>query len=225
MKTLFEKIRAKQKKFLAQMDLEKFNHVGKTVCLKKGDVIANPEGEIIVAIEGGLSLCMDPDIEHTTHKFMTSESLLFFTVMPFTILGYAESYATHVPLYYYVEQDISILKMTCQEFEDNFLHKDEKTRIDTLSMLSFSTAYMLDIINERTGMQGYEIIRSLIYRYMAISTETNINATSLSSFIVKRSKLSRSYVFKILSELKLGGYINMVNGKLLSINSHLPARF
>ncbi|WP_202301755.1 helix-turn-helix domain-containing protein [Dryocola clanedunensis] len=115
--------------------------------------------------------------------------------------------------------------MTRREFEAHFLHKDIQTTTETLTMLSFSTAYMLDIINERTGTQGYDIVRSLIYRYNAVAHETSINKHSLSSYIIKRSKLSRSYVFKILSELKIGGYISMLNGALLSIDVDLPMKF
>ncbi|MCT4713392.1 helix-turn-helix domain-containing protein [Enterobacteriaceae bacterium H11S18] len=225
MRTLFERIREDHKSFLEGVTLSKFHEHGETVFLKKGQVITNTQDEIIIAINGGLSLTMDPELNITTRGSITTHSLLFFTMMPYTILGYANIYATKIPLYYYVEQDIAVVKISRQEFEENFLHKDAQTRTETFTMLSFSAAYMLDIINERTGAQGYDIVRSLIYRYNAVARETSINKHSLSSYIIKRSKLSRSYVFKILSELKIGGYISMLNGALLSINVELPMKF
>ncbi|WP_227505052.1 helix-turn-helix domain-containing protein [Klebsiella aerogenes] len=48
---------------------------------------------------------------------------------------------------------------------------------------------------------------------------------SLASFILKRTKMSRSYLFKILAELKEGGYIKMENGELIDIAHELPEKF
>ncbi|WP_202301757.1 hypothetical protein [Dryocola clanedunensis] len=82
MRTLFERIREDHKSFLAGINLSKFHEHGETVYLKKGQVISDMQGEIIIAINGGLSLTMDPELKTTRRGSITTESLLFFTVMP-----------------------------------------------------------------------------------------------------------------------------------------------
>ncbi|EFP3680709.1 Crp/Fnr family transcriptional regulator, partial [Salmonella enterica] len=39
------------------------------------------------------------------------------------------------------------------------------------------------------------------------------------------SRLSRSMILKILAQLKIGGFIEMENGKLIRINKKLPEKF
>ncbi|MGP6797105.1 helix-turn-helix domain-containing protein, partial [Klebsiella pneumoniae] len=48
---------------------------------------------------------------------------------------------------------------------------------------------------------------------------------SLSAFIIKRTNLSRSYVYQVLAALREGGYITVKKGKLISIDRHIPEKF
>ncbi|EOY3994542.1 helix-turn-helix domain-containing protein, partial [Klebsiella aerogenes] len=48
---------------------------------------------------------------------------------------------------------------------------------------------------------------------------------SLSAFIIKRTNLSRSYVYQVLAALKEGGYITVKKGQLISIDRKIPDKF
>jgi len=91
---------------------------------------------------------------------------------------------------------------------------------------------MVTIINSlaaRTATSGlqsaYEIIRS----YLIYMDSENACAIKERYTVVKYmqtfSRLSRSIILKILSELKAGGFIEMEKGRLIRINRNLPDRF
>jgi len=91
---------------------------------------------------------------------------------------------------------------------------------------------MVTIINSlaaRTATSGlqsaYEIIRS----YLIYMDSENACAIKERYTVVKYmqtfSRLSRSIILKILSELKAGGFIEMEKGRLVRINRNLPDRF
>lgn len=91
---------------------------------------------------------------------------------------------------------------------------------------------MVTIINSlaaRTATSGlqsaYEIIRS----YLIYMDSENACAVKERYTVVKYmqtfSRLSRSIILKILSELKAGGFIEMEKGRLIRINRNLPDRF
>lgn len=48
---------------------------------------------------------------------------------------------------------------------------------------------------------------------------------SVAEFILRRTPLARSGVMKVLSDLRFGGYIDMVNGKLIGIIKTLPEKY
>ncbi|WP_227665812.1 helix-turn-helix domain-containing protein [Klebsiella variicola] len=47
----------------------------------------------------------------------------------------------------------------------------------------------------------------------------------MANFILRRTKMSRSYLFQVLSDLKNGGYITMKNGELFDIVNELPEKY
>lgn len=91
---------------------------------------------------------------------------------------------------------------------------------------------MVTIINTLTartatsGLQSaYEIIRSYII-YMDSENACAIKKRyTVVKYMQTFSRLSRSIILKILSELKAGGFIEMEKGKLIRINRNLPDRF
>ncbi|MGR7850519.1 helix-turn-helix domain-containing protein [Klebsiella aerogenes] len=84
---------------------------------------------------------------------------------------------------------------------------------------------LIHIYYERNNDSGYATIRQMLHRYLYKNEEGTVNNEGIASFILKRTRLSRSYVFQILSGLKSGGYITVKNGKLIAINREIPKRF
>lgn len=88
---------------------------------------------------------------------------------------------------------------------------------------------MINSLAARTATSGlqsaYEIIRS----YLIYMNSENGHAIKERYTVVKYmqtfSRLSRSIILKILSELKAGGFIEMEKGRLIRINRNLPDRF
>lgn len=91
---------------------------------------------------------------------------------------------------------------------------------------------MVTIINSlaaRTATSGlqsaYEIIRTYLI-YMDSETACAIKERyTVVKYMQTFSRLSRSIILKILSELKSGGFIEMEKGKLIRINRNLPDKF
>lgn len=65
----------------------------------------------------------------------------------------------------------------------------------------------------------------MICRYQRQCEEGGLHDRSLAGFILKKTKVSRSYLFKIPSDLKEGGYIEIQNGKLTAILKELPEEY
>lgn len=65
----------------------------------------------------------------------------------------------------------------------------------------------------------------MIYRYLKQKNEGVLHDPSLANFILRRTKMSRSYLFQVLSDLKNGGYITMKNGELVDIVNELPEKY
>lgn len=77
-----------------------------------------------------------------------------------------------------------------------------------------------------SGLQSaYEIIRS----YLIYMENENSYAIKERYTVVKYmqtfSRLSRSMILKILAQLKIGGFIEMENGKLIRINKNYQKNF
>lgn len=84
----------------------------------------------------------------------------------------------------------------------------------------------LAICASTSGLQSaYEIIRSyLIYMDNEKSYSLKERYTVV-KYMQTFSRLSRSMILKVLAELKIGGFIEMENGKLVKINRNLPEKF
>jgi len=84
----------------------------------------------------------------------------------------------------------------------------------------------LAIRSSTSGLQSaYEIVRSYLI-YMDRETSYSLKERyTVVKYMQTFSRLSRSMILKILSELKTGGFIDMEGGKLIKINRNLPEKF
>ncbi len=94
-----------------------------------------------------------------------------------------------------------------------------------MNMMAITLAFLLDAHDERAIGTRYFVIRSMIYRYLKQKNEGVLHDPSLANFILRRTKMSRSYLFQVLSDLKNGGYITMKNGELVDIVNELPEKY
>ena len=71
---------------------------------------------------------------------------------------------------------------------------------------------------------AYKIICLLLHELEQYSEDERAQL-SMADFIITRSRLARSGVMKIISELRAGGYIEVNNGKLVRIVKKLPKNY
>ncbi|RJT44745.1 helix-turn-helix domain-containing protein [Rahnella woolbedingensis] len=82
-------------------------------------------------------------------------------------------------------------------------------------------SYHSDLMINRTA---YDIICGLLLEMERLPEEFR-RKNSMANFILERSNLARSGVMKILADLRVGGYIDIQNGKLIAINKRLPDEY
>ena len=80
------------------------------------------------------------------------------------------------------------------------------------------------IVNVKSIGKGLPALQYLS-RYLYRGEIDGGQHESLSAFIIKRTNLSRSYVYQVLAALREGGYITVKKGKLISIDRHIPEKF
>lgn len=89
--------------------------------------------------------------------------------------------------------------------------------------LSYLTFYLKHRECDLLGANNYCIVRSMLIRMQRIRPEVRKKLGVL-EFIQQRSKISRTVIAEILSQLRKGNYIEMDKGKLVQVK-HLPANY
>ncbi|MRS13502.1 hypothetical protein GJV06_01115 [Enterobacteriaceae bacterium RIT691] len=193
--------------------------------IKSGETYSIKKDEIIIVLEGHFTIDLlqtsySEDFDDDTENDKSFRIGLGIKGM---ILGIVETYGPKLPLQYTAKQQVKIATFSRRFFEGYFVQQDKFNFL--MKITAFTLAIVLDSFNERNFGNRYHVIRSMIYRYQKQSEEGVFHDRSLAGFILKRTKISRSYLFKILSSLKEGGYIEIHNGKLTSILKELPKNY
>lgn len=84
--------------------------------------------------------------------------------------------------------------------------------------------FALDAHYERGSQTSFQTIKSMLSRYLYRGEIDGGQHESLSAFIIKRTNLSRSYVYQCWPRCARG-YITVKKGKLISIDRHIPEKF
>lgn len=227
MKTTYSEIIAEYQKVITQDEaiMKSITASGSTRIMKSGETFRIAKGEIILLLEGLLAINMQEsssaENEHTPAAHDT-----FFRVgkgVRGMILGLVESFGSAITLQYVVRHDARIVTLPYDVFEEIFIQKDKFNYL--IKMTAFTLSMLLDSYNERNFSNRYSVIRSMIYRYKVQKDAGLLHGDSLAGFILKRTKISRSYLFQILADLKDGGYIDVRNGNLASILKELPEKY
>lgn len=186
--------------------------VGRKLLFSKGATIQPRENEILVVLSGKMTVSND----------VNNELMLGYT-FPYMPVGLMERYYK-LQLYYKVESQIEVIQLTGEEFDEVFYHHPENAELLS-RIMAYMSSTLIHIYYERNNDSGYATIREMLMRYLYKAEENTLNNEGIATFILKRTRLSRSYVFQILAGLKAGDYITIRNGKLISINRHIPERF
>ncbi|MDX6020470.1 helix-turn-helix domain-containing protein [Scandinavium sp. V105_16] len=191
---------------------EEFLTVGRELTIQAGMTIRPKKNEILVVLSGQMTVSASQNHE-----------LILGHTFPFMPIGLLER-NYNLPLYYHAENDVAFVQLTEEEFDKIVFSDPQHAELLSQILLYMSTT-LIHIYYERNNDSGYATIREMLKRYLFKSEDGTLNDEGIASFILKRTRLSRSYVFQILSGLKAGGYITVKNGKLVSINREIPKRF
>ncbi|CAI1603960.1 putative DNA-binding transcriptional regulator [Serratia quinivorans] len=85
-------------------------------------------------------------------------------------------------------------------------------------VLSYFTCVLYQRDNELFGQSVYHMVRYFLREMMQAPTELRM-LNNVAHYILQRSQVSRSSVMRIISQLRIGGYIVVQNGRLIKINS------
>lgn len=199
-----------------------FSHLlpyGKKIKLKKGKYYRiNEENDGV-----GLMLLTDGLV-----SFINAETGHFIsTFYPPTIIGISHGYNSFYEVpnsirnTLHAETDADLIFIPLQTFVDT-ADKEELWH-DIARILAHRIVTLMNKENNYIGVDSYSIIKSIIQEVWLYPDHYRLQI-SLPKFIQNRSGISRSRIMKILSDLKLGGYVNIVNGKLLSV-AKLPTSY
>ncbi|HEN4999037.1 TPA: helix-turn-helix domain-containing protein [Klebsiella aerogenes] len=119
----------------------------------------------------------------------------------------------------------SIIKLSWQDFDDIFISAPSGRVIELMTILSYMTIFSLDLHFERKQSNSYQIIKPMLSRYLYRARNHTNESEGIAEFIIRRTNLSRTHVFRILAGLKEGGYITVKRGRLTSINKNLPKEY
>lgn len=186
---------------------------GESVELAAGERFQPAEGFIYFVLEGQMTLAVDDE-----------QNLLGIVIenMP---LGLLEHYCPSVEFVYQCQEHCRFSKITASDFERIFYHSSPRYMKELATILIYMGIFVLDASNERGNLSGFQTIRSMLFRYLYRNEIDTGKRESLSAFIIKRTNLSRSYVYQVLAALKAGGYITVKKGQLISIDRKIPEKF
>ncbi|RKP44986.1 helix-turn-helix domain-containing protein [Pararobbsia silviterrae] len=86
-----------------------------------------------------------------------------------------------------------------------------------LEAISMRTAFL-------TASSAYEIVCNALHILDAHAPDLKRDLVAV-SFVLERTKLSRSIVAKIISDLRAGGYLEIDRGRLIAITRPFPLRY
>jgi CRP-like cAMP-binding protein len=196
------------------LELDK-HHADVEACAEKFSLKINEplvlnKGSIYFVSEGVISLAKsdDPRIIGTTIENMP--------------IGLLERFCPIVEFNYVAMTSATVSKISMEDFDRIFFGSSPENMKELATILTYMLIFILDVHVERRLDSGYHTIKAMMQRYLYRRT-VNIDETEgIANFIIRRTNLSRSYVFRVLAELKEGEYITVKKGKLVSIDRKLP---
>ncbi|TFZ52677.1 hypothetical protein E5C26_05585 [Serratia proteamaculans] len=185
---------------------------GQGIRFEPGEEIVIPTGMIYFLSQGEISISR----RGTEHVLCNMNHCV--------PIGLMELYYENDSLCYQAVKDVTIWALTKDQWESH-LHQMTSYASDITKMLTFMLTLVVDTYHERSSQSGYQIVKTMLHRYNHHLESGLSPKEGVASYILARTKLSRSYVFQILSALRSGEYITIDGGKLVAINKLLPENY
>ncbi|MCS2160052.1 Crp/Fnr family transcriptional regulator [Enterobacteriaceae bacterium RIT691] len=195
------------------LHVDKVNNKSNVCFYKKGEEVKLSPEQIYFVDKGALSFGFKGD------------ERVIGNIVEHMPLGLIERFCPLVELHYHCASDVTISSISHQDFDEIFFETSKEQMKELTTILIYMLVFMFDIHVERRSESGYHIIKSMLTRYLYRRLINADEKEGVASFIIKRTSLSRSYVFRVLAELKKGGYITIKKGKLISIDKTLPGDY
>lgn len=192
---------------------EYLTNSGREIIFPEGIIVKPSPNEIFFIMQGNIV------IQDNQEK-----STAIGQGFPFMPVGLLERYYNDTELFYRADSIVKVKSLTFDEFDKLASTSPELTQ-SIIQILSHMIINLVHVYYERNTDTRYSVIRNMIYRYTIKNSNNTLQEQNITTFILQRTQLSRSYIFKVISELKSGGYITIEKGKLISINKNIPERY
>ncbi|SUY92942.1 putative DNA-binding transcriptional regulator [Buttiauxella agrestis] len=170
----------------------------------------NGEQVVIVLLEGVMNI------------FRNSDQLLYAVVSGPTFIGVlASGYRKEINTFCALKGSKVLTLPRDTVIELVTKHGLVRELIDYYRYIIDYQSYIADLMISRTT---YEIVCGLLHELALLPIESR-KKISVSNYILARTHLARSGVMKMLADLRLGGYIEIQNGKLKGIIKNFPAKY
>ncbi len=175
--------------------------------IKDNGVFRIEPGEIVIIVEGIIAIEVEYNVGFGSAikrgaRSKTLDMLQIGKGIRGMIFGIIESYGPALSLKYTAKKNVKIVTCSKEAFEHYFIQRDRFAYL--MEIMAFQLSLIIDAHHEKNLPSRYDTIKSMIYRYKKQQDAGVLHDRSLASFILKRTKMSRSYLFKILAELKEG---------------------
>ncbi|MGU3414137.1 helix-turn-helix domain-containing protein [Enterobacteriaceae bacterium C34A] len=188
---------------------------------EKGERFDYPLNHRLTVEKGYISFIVDGSVAITGKD----NELIVGNTIEYMPIGLMERYCPLVDLDYIAMTPISVIKVSWENFDAIFFHSDPQRLTELTTILIYMTIFSLDLHYERKQLTSYQTIKPMLSRYLYRSQTHQNEREGIAAFIMRRTNLSRTHVFRVLADLKEGGYITVEKGKLVSINKTLPEEY
>lgn len=209
----FEKLHSYYKSLRIDKHIEKIAIKGETLFFAENQKIHLTPGYIFFITKGSLSISI------------SGYNLTIGNTIEYMPVGLMERYCPLVTFEYTGVTNVTIIKLNYEDFDQIFLNSGPETAQELAVILTYMVIFTLELHSERKQPTSYQIIKPMLHRYLYRQNTHQEENEGLATFIIRRTNLSRTHVFRLLAELKNGNYITMENGRLISIDKPLPEEY
>lgn len=184
-----------------------------TFLTKKGDIVntcCQDKRQCFLLIKGTVSLHRKSD-----GLVINSESAPY-------VIGLTQTYLKWDYFFIHSQDNATLASL---DINDAWRLIDENKKWKEASyVILYSMGRIYEHCMNITSYTSYDVIRYQLYELMKEPTTIRL-FTSAVSYIQERSFVSRSSIMKILSQLRIGGYIKMNKGVLMEICKVIPLKY
>jgi len=187
----------------------------------KGELFGYPKDHRLMVEKGFIYFIVDGSVAIAGKD----NELIAGNTIEYMPIGLMERYCPLVAFDYIAMTPISVIKISWENFDAIFFNSDPQRLTELTTILVYMTIFSLDLHYERKQLTSYQTIKPMLSRYLYRSQTHKNEREGIAAFIMRRTNLSRTHVFRVLADLKEGGYITVEKGKLVSINKSLPEEY